>query len=81
MRCLILRSGTVPKTCRSLDICRPVDAITNGFTAAEENREGPEPLVVSEDLLKVVDFTHIIGASIGFSLFVQVLNCGLIGCS
>jgi len=64
-----------------LHICRPVDPITHGLSTAEENWEGPEPLVGAEYLLKVQCLAHIIRTSKGFALFIQVFNCCFVCCS
>jgi hypothetical protein len=65
-----LCSSTVSETVGSLDISGPVNAITYRFTATEKYGEGPKPFVNAEDLRKVVDFTHVIGAAVGLSLLV-----------
>ena len=63
-----------------LHICRPVDPITHGLSTAEENWEGPEPLVGAEYLLKVQCLAHIIRTSKGFALLIQVFNCCFVVC-
>lgn len=64
-----------------LDVCWPINTVSNWFTAAEEHWERPKPLVSAEYLLEIVYFTHIVRAAVWFSFLVQVFNSCLICCS
>lgn len=63
-----------------LDIGGPVNAISHGFSTAEENWERPEPLICAKYLLKIQSLPHIVWASERFSLLIQVFNCRFVCC-
>ena len=63
-----------------LNICRPINTITNGLAAAEKHWERPQPLVGAEYLLEIVDLSHVVRAAVRFSFLVQVLNGCFIRC-
>jgi hypothetical protein len=68
------------RLCVLLHIGGPVDPIPEGLPAAEEDGEGPEPLVVAEYLLKVQRLAHIVGTPEGLALLIQVFNCCFVRC-
>jgi len=49
-------------------ISGPIDAISEGFTAAAENREGPEPAIAAEDLFPILLRGDIVQRLIGVTL-------------
>lgn len=57
----------------------PIDSITNGFTAATEDRKWVKSFVGSEDLLPVVCGAHVVRRYELFTHFIDVLNRRLIG--
>ena len=72
--------GTSRVAASALDIGWPINSISNGFPTAEKYWEWPQPLVGAENLLEIIDLTHVIGTAIRFTFLVQVFNGGFVCC-
>jgi len=59
--------------------CGPVDTVSYRLATSAENGEWIQKWVISEYLSKVIFRSNVIWALVIFALFIQILNCGLVG--
>ena len=79
---LILPSVTSCRRIAVLVLCsvgRPINSVAKRLSTAAEDREGPEPLVASENLLPILLVTNVVERLVRLSLHLQVFNGRLVG--
>ena len=79
---LILPSVTSCRRIAVLVLCsvgRPINSVAKRLSTAAEDREGPEPLIASENLLPILLVTNVVERLVRLSLHLQVFNGRLVG--
>ena len=79
---LVLPSVTSCRRIAILVLCSvggPINSITKRLSTSAEDREGPEPLVASENLLPILLVANVVERLVRLSFHLQVFNGRLVG--